>query len=348
MNIRTLFTNNNKNQKNITNDTYYILDTKLSGEIEVNLVYSPEKKQYYVIEYCSKDMWYQELSIQDIMESNYYRSCQEFNSISDSIKYFHNLTLSPQEQKYVNLENHLKINHSNLFETLQEERKNYELSDQQYYYILEKTDNSIKRSLKQTIKKEITNRLVLSANKTYEQIIKVSIPQERFNKRYSFPLESKEHICMNAYPDYMPEESQPQDYDTLDKLPNNNYLFRHAVFKGYDNLTNDYIYETYYNIISEQEKEKVINYWKQIQEKNEIDFENQYIANIYGITKEQYLNMLDNGTIDLYEKKVKENPDMKDVYVEKYSNKYYIPSTAEEKKEYEENNTLQCSEELEP
>lgn len=88
-------------------------------------------------------------------------------------------------------------------------------------------------------------------------------------------LKVGERKTLEAYPDYMPENSYEQDYDVVTPIFENEYLLEHYV---YNPSYGDDAYILTKGVISQQELKHVEEYWDMLLTKNELEYESILIS----------------------------------------------------------------------
>lgn len=121
----------------------------------------------------------------------------------------------------------------------------------------------------------------MDIDKKYNNIIKKLENKEDFDKKYPNMDEityGSDAIYSCGYPDYMYQSTIENTYIIVGNIPNTDkYIFQHNKYIGepeYDT------YKSTEGIISKEEKEIVLEYWKEIQKKHELEFEELLIESI--------------------------------------------------------------------
>lgn len=163
----------------------------------------------------------------------------------------------------------------------------FKIDSEQYNNLIEKIKIEIKLELKNTLDNFIDMNKDLTTTRSYEELMENLQKPEEFEKK--FPLHRKtkfdDKISHCGYPNYMWQAGVEGTYIVLKKIPySNNSLFIHNEYIGGDS-NEEYI--TKMMIVSEKERETVLDYWDKIQDENEMQFESDYMSSVLRNSAEQ-------------------------------------------------------------
>lgn len=163
----------------------------------------------------------------------------------------------------------------------------FKIDSEQYNNLIEKIKIEIKWELKNTLDNFIDMNKDLTTTRSYEELMGNLQKPEEFEKKFPLYRKTKfdDKISHCGYPNYMWQAGVEGTYIVLKKIPySNNSLFIHNEYIGGDS-NEEYI--TKMMIVSEKEREIVLDYWDKIQDENEMQFESDYMSSALRNSTEQ-------------------------------------------------------------
>lgn len=164
-----------------------------------------------------------------------------------------------------------------------EKMKTFEIDKVQYDKLIDSIKSHIKQSIKNLCENYTNSNPNLQTNRSYKEIMGELMDFESFTDKfpYKYYLEiknNKGNISHCGFPDYMWQSGAEGNFINLIKLPKStNWIFEYNQYIGAPEL-DDYIVE--FAIVSDKEKETIIKHWDEFQDKNEMQFERDYMAHI--------------------------------------------------------------------
>ena len=161
-----------------------------------------------------------------------------------------------------------------------ENMKCFKIDSEQFNNLIEKIKTEIRLELTNTLNNFVDMNKDLTTTRSYEELLNNLQEPEEFEKR--FPLYKKakfdDRVSHCGYPDYMWQADVEGTYVVLRKIPDsNNSIFIYNEYIGGD-LNEEYM--TKMMIVSEKEREIILEYWNKIQFENEMQFEKGYISSV--------------------------------------------------------------------
>jgi len=175
------------------------------------------------------------------------------------------------------LEDYLK-NCTKDYEKIIRRMKTFKIDSEQYNNLIEKIKTEIKWELNNTLNNFTDMNEDLTTTRTYDELMENLQELRDFEKKYPYYKSAKfdDRVSHCGYPNYMWQAGVEGTYVVLRKIPfSRNSLFIHNEYIGGDS-NEEYI--TKMMIVSEKERENVLDYWDKIQDENELQFENKCIS----------------------------------------------------------------------
>lgn len=129
----------------------------------------------------------------------------------------------------------------------------------------------------------------LTTTRTYKELMENLQEPKEFEKKYPYYKSAKfdDRVSHCGYPDYMWQAGVEGTYVVLRKIPfSNNSLFIYNEYIG-GNSNEEYI--TKMMIVSQKERENILDYWDKIQDESELKFENDCISASIRDNRENYV-----------------------------------------------------------
>lgn len=213
------------------------------------------------------------------MNKNKFEYYEEFENFSDMYEYIQKLD-EKERQKNKTEDDYLKDYLENCtkdYDKIIKRMKWFKIDSEQYTSLIEKIKIQIRNELKSTLNNSIDMNKDLTTTRTYEELLDNLQEIEEFAKK--FPLYNRakfdDKISHCGYPDYMWQAGVEGTYIVLKKIShsNNSLFIYNEYIGGFENEE----YNTKMMIVSEQEREIILDYWDKIQDENESQFEKKCI-----------------------------------------------------------------------
>ena len=167
----------------------------------------------------------------------------------------------------------------------------FKIDSEQYNNLIEKIKTEIKWELKNTLDNFVDMNKDLTTTRSYKELMENLQEPEEFEKKFPLYRKAKfdDRISHCGYPNYMWQAGVEGTYIVLKKIPySNNSIFIHNEYIGGD-LNEEYV--TKLMIVSEKEREIILDHWDRIQDENEMQFESDYISSVLRNSTEQVENI---------------------------------------------------------
>ncbi len=181
-----------------------------------------------------------------------------------------------------------------------EKMKTFEIDQIQYDDLI----NSIKLQIKKSVNNLCDNyknaNPTLETNRTYKEIIDSLMSFKSFTDKFPYKYYEKfrleeDSISHCGYPDYMWQSGTEGNFIHLAKIPNStNWVFEYNKYIGGPE-PDDYIVK--FAIVSDKEKETILKYWDELQYKNELQFEKDYMKSFDRRKENQHESQEDEESI---------------------------------------------------
>lgn len=164
--------------------------------------------------------------------------------------------------------------------------KSFEIDNTQYDKLIDTIKYQIKQSVKSLYENHTNSNPILETNRSYKEIKNHLIGFNKFTDKFSYKYYNQfrnndESISHCGYPDYMWQAGVEGTYIHLSKIPNStNWVFEYNKCVGEQD---EYI--TKFAIVSE--KETILKHWNEIQYRNELQFEKDYMESLARRRKER-------------------------------------------------------------
>lgn len=195
------------------------------------------------------------------------------------------LKLERQEELEKKTENDYLVEYllhsENEFSKIIEKMKSFEIDNTQYDKLIDTIKYQIKQSVKNLYENHTNSNPILETNRSYKKIKNHLIGFNKFTDKFSYKYYNQfrnndESISHCGYPDYMWQAGVEGTYIHLSKIPNSiNWVFEYNKCVGEQD---EYI--TKFAIVSEKEKETILKHWNEIQYRNELQFEEDYMESL--------------------------------------------------------------------
>ena len=174
---------------------------------------------------------------------------------------------------------HSKSDYSKIIEKM----KTFEIDKIQYDNLINAIKLEIKKSVNNLYDNYKNANPTLETNRTYKEIMDNLIDLDSFTKKFPYKYYDEfryndESISHCGYPDYMWQSGAEGTYIHLAKIPNStNWVFEYNEYIGGPEL-DDYIVK--FAIVSDKEKETILKHWDELQYRNELQFEKDYVESV--------------------------------------------------------------------
>ena len=174
---------------------------------------------------------------------------------------------------------HSKSDYSKIIEKM----KTFEIDKIQYDNLINAIKLEIKKSVNNLYDNYKNANPTLETNRTYKEIMESLIDFDSFTNKFPYKYYDEfryndESISHCGYPDYMWQSGAEGTYIHLAKIPNStNWVFEYNEYIGGPEL-DDYIVK--FAIVSDKEKETILKHWDELQYRNELQFEKDYVESV--------------------------------------------------------------------
>lgn len=174
---------------------------------------------------------------------------------------------------------HSKSDYSKIIEKM----KTFEIDKIQYDNLINAIKLEIKKSVNNLYDNYKNANPTLETNRTYKEIMESLIDFDSFTNKFPYKYYdefryNEESISHCGYPDYMWQSGAEGTYIHLAKIPNStNWVFEYNEYIGGPEL-DDYIVK--FAIVSDKEKETILKHWDELQYRNELQFEKDYVESV--------------------------------------------------------------------
>lgn len=156
----------------------------------------------------------------------------------------------------------------------------FEIDKVQYDKLIDSIKLQIKQSVKDMYKNHTNANPMLQTDRSYKDIMDKLMDFKSFTNKFPYKYYSEfrdDEVSIShcGYPDYMWQSGAEGNFIHLAKIPNStNWIFEYNQYIG-GSEADDYIVK--FAIISDKEKETILKHWDDFQERNEINFEKEYM-----------------------------------------------------------------------
>ena len=174
---------------------------------------------------------------------------------------------------------HSKSDYSKIIEKM----KTFEIDKIQYDNLINAIKLEIKKSVNNLYDNYKNANPTLETNRTYKEIMESLIDFDSFTNKFPYKYYDEfryndESISHCGYPDYMWQSGAEGTYIHLATIPNStNWVFEYNEYIGGPEL-DDYIVK--FAIVSDKEKETILKHWDELQYRNELQFEKDYVESV--------------------------------------------------------------------
>lgn len=157
----------------------------------------------------------------------------------------------------------------------------FEIDKVQYDKLIDSIKLQIKQSVKDMYKNHTNANPILQTDRSYKDIMNQIMDFKSFTNKFPYKYYSEfrdDEVSIShcGYPDYMWQAGVEGTYIHLSKIPNStNWVFEYNKCVGEQD---EYI--TKFAIVSEKEKETILKHWNEIQYRNELQFEEDYMESL--------------------------------------------------------------------
>ena len=174
---------------------------------------------------------------------------------------------------------HSKSDYSKIIEKM----KTFEIDKIQYDNLINAIKIEIKKSVNNLYDNYKNANPTLETNRTYKEIMESLIDFDSFTNKFPYKYYDEfryndESISHCGYPDYMWQSGAEGTYIHLAKIPQStNWVFEYNNYVGGPE-PDDYIVK--FAIVSDKEKETILKHWDELQYRNELQFEKDYVESV--------------------------------------------------------------------
>ena len=174
---------------------------------------------------------------------------------------------------------HSKSDYSKIIEKM----KTFEIDKIQYDNLINAIKLEIKKSVNNLYDNYKNANPTLETNRTYKEIMESLIDFDSFTNKFPYKYYDEfryndESISHCGYPDYMWQSGAEGTYIHLAKIPKStNWVFEYNNYVGGPE-PDDYIVK--FAIVSDKEKETILKHWDELQYRNELQFEKDYVESV--------------------------------------------------------------------
>ena len=174
---------------------------------------------------------------------------------------------------------HSNSGYSKIIDKMQE----FEIDKKQHDILINNIKNQIENSINLLYNNYEKSNKNLETNRTYKEIMDNLMSMQEFTEKYPYEfykkIQYKEgRISHCGYPDYMWQSGAEGTYINLAPIPNStNYVFEYNKFVG---GMEDDGYITEFAIVSNKEKDTILEYWDKILDRHEEQFEIDFMTSM--------------------------------------------------------------------